>query len=96
MKPKAHPQNEEYCPVAIYNLSKRGRGSEGERERRREGERERERETEREGERERERKTERQRERLEAKRPSVNVVRNNCLPSDSQVVGKEGKRWALT
>ena len=55
-----------------------------------------ERETERERQREKERETERQRERLEAKRPSVNVVRNNCPPGDSQVVGKEGKRWAPT
>ena len=33
-------------------------------------------------------------ERLEAKLPSVSVVRNNCPPGDSQVIGKEGKRWA--
>ena len=42
IKPKAHPQNEEYCPVAIYNPlteRERERGSEGERGRERERER---------------------------------------------------------
>ena len=84
IKPKAHSQNEEYCPVAKNNPlpsppplpTQRGRGSEGERGRDGGGGGETERETER---------------KTSSKTSKRQCGAKQLAPSDSKVIGKEGK-----